>query len=98
VAFVMLRHNTPKPLLDRFIEIFNESFTRAQAKETYLASVAKFRGRVLQHFDGKKYFDPSNQQFSGNVTAQLVKNKLEMAGGTVSRCEFCHYSVYFLSV
>ena len=94
----MLRHNTPKALLDRFIEIFNKSFTRATAKETYLASVAKFRGKVLQHFDEKKYFDPVTQQFSGKVTADLVKTKLGMAGGTVSRCEFCHYSVYFLSV
>ena len=91
----MLRHDTPKELLDRFVEIFNESFTRATARETYLASVMKFRTKLMQHFASAKYYDDKTQQFPSKVTAEVVKTKLGMAGGTVSRCKNCHYSIYF---
>ena len=76
----MLRHNTPQELLDRFIEIFNESFTWTHARESYLASVSKFRDQLMKNFGEAKNFDQKSQQFSSKlkVTADLVRWKTSL--------------------
>ena len=90
IPFVMLRHNTPQALLDKFVEVFNNQFTRVVAKETYLSTVSGFRSRLLEYFNNEKYFNEKSQQFNSSLTAQLVKNALNQSMGSVSRCEICN--------
>ena len=82
----MLRHDTPQELLDRFIKVFNQEFTRTMARETYLATVSDFRNQLIEKLSTSNYFDEKTQQLKASVTADLASKTLGQAMGSVSRC------------
>ena len=92
MPFVMVRHNAPKDLLERFCAVFNKKVTRTVAKETYLAGVAEFRVSVMQKFGQHPFYSPDTDTFTNQTTAKNVAEELKMPTGTVSRYLLIIYS------
>ena len=85
----MLRHDTPPDLLSKFLSVFNVQFTRTLAKETYISTLSAFRQEVVAKFttEGDKdiYFDAKNNVFKAKLTAEKLKTRLSLSGGSSNR-------------
>lgn len=86
---MMLRHDTPTDLLGEFLSVFNERFTRTLAKETYISTLSAFRQEVISKFthseDKDIYFDEKNNKFKAKLTAEKLKARLPLSGGSSNR-------------
>ena len=85
----MLRHDTPPALLSKFLSVFNVMFTRTLAKETYISKLSAFRQQVVSKFTTKEdkdtFFDVKNNVFKAKLTAEKLKNRLQLSGGSSNR-------------
>ena len=86
---MMLRHDTPTDLLGEFLSVFNERFTRTLAKETYISTLSAFRQEVISKFTLKEdkdiYFDEKKNKFKAKLTAEKLKARLTLSGGSSNR-------------
>ena len=85
----MLRHDTPPELLTQFLTVFNTKFTRTLAKETYISMLSAFRHQVIGNFtlkeDRDTYFDVAKNQFKSKLTAEKLKSRIQLSGGSSNR-------------
>jgi len=95
VPHVILKHETPKALLERIVEVFNKTFTTTLATTSYLGNMLKQRDLLSKRCikadekqlkkSARGLYDTKTAEFGSKVTKKVVAEMLQTDQGSASR-------------